>query len=294
MNTTTMNRFDNHSTSMNGTVDIGNNDFDVLDDDVFVRQTTCPVVAAGETDNDNDQGEDNDDDDDDESEDENANLKQIRPGHSHGGSSSSSSIRRNDSFTSFLTRSERISILGKDPPPTEQEAVKRRIRFRDTLTEVYEIEKVDKHMKNQYWMTDDDFDRIETDIKMTQFRYENSKTGKIPFDNEKNSIRGLESILDGIDVKLYKHRQSVLQEIHQQKSMHGHVNDWEKVRHTSEINSDQCRAKAVHVARQDELEHKKAWGMISGTGLAEKAIAIVTEPINAPKKKNPLLFWKKH
>lgn len=287
-----MNRFDVHSTLPNSTdTEEKGNELDIIHDEVFIdagKLTLKDVVDDVDVD---DQGEDEDDDDD--SHDENAHLKQIRSGQKDGGS-----IRRNDSFTSFLTRSERNSLLGKDKPPTEQEASKRRIRFRDTLVDIIEFDKIGKDVKNQYWMNDEDFDRIETDVKMTQFRYENSKTGKIPFDETNNSIRGLESILYGIDMKLYKHRQSVLQEIHVQKSKHGFVKDWERVRQTSEVNSDFCRTKAVEIGKQDEMEHKKAWDIIPGSVIAEKSLGKVMTTTgaaakNETKKKNPLLFWKK-
>ena len=292
MDVTKMNRFDVHSTLPNSTdTEEKGNELDIIHDEVFIdagKLTLKDVVDDVDVD---DQGKDEDDDDD--SHDENAHLKQIRSGQKDGGS-----IRRNDSFTSFLTRSERNSLLGKDKPPTEQEASKRRIRFRDTLVDIIEFDKIGKDVKNQYWMNDEDFDRIETDVKMTQFRYENSKTGKIPFDETNNSIRGLESILYGIDMKLYKHRQSVLQEIHVQKSKHGFVKDWERVRQTSEVNSDFCRTKAVEIGKQDEMEHKKAWDIIPGSVIAEKNLGKVMTPTgaaakNETKKKNPLLFWKK-
>ena len=292
MDVTKMNRFDVHSTLPNSTdTEEKGNELDIIHDEVFIdagKLTLKDVVDDVDVD---DQGEDEDDDDD--SHDENAHLKQIRSGQKDGGS-----IRRNDSFTSFLTRSERNSLLGKDKPPTEQEASKRRIRFRDTLVDIIEFDKIGKDVKNQYWMNDEDFDRIETDVKMTQFRYENSKTGKIPFDETNNSIRGLESILYGIDMKLYKHRQSVLQEIHVQKSKHGFVKDWERVRQTSEVNSDFCRTKAVEIGKQDEMEHKKAWDIIPGSVIAEKSLGKVMTTTgaaakNETKKKNPLLFWKK-
>ena len=292
MDVTKMNRFDVHSTLPNSTdTEEKGNELDIIHDEVFIdagKLTLKDVVDDVDVD---DQGKDEEDDDD--SHDENAHLKQIRSGQKDGGS-----IRRNDSFTSFLTRSERNSLLGKDKPPTEQEASKRRIRFRDTLVDIIEFDKIGKDVKNQYWMNDEDFDRIETDVKMTQFRYENSKAGKIPFDETNNSIRGLESIRYGIDMKLYKHRQSVLQEIHVQKSKHGFVKDWERVRQTSEVNSDFCRTKAVEIGKQDEMEHKKAWDIIPGSVIAEKNLGKVMTPTgaaakNETKKKNPLLFWKK-
>ena len=291
----TMNQFDVHSIGLAEWNEERGNKLDMINDEVFANDLGKDKVV----DDDEQGGEDNDetvnDDDDDDSHDKNAHLKQLRPGNN-----GVSSIRRHDSFTSFLTRSERNLILGKDSPPTELEASKRRIRFRETLVDIIEFDKIGKDVKNQYWMTDEDFDRIETDVKMTQFRFENSKSGKIPFDEANNSIRGLESILYGIDLKLYKHRQSVLQEIHQQKLTHGFVNDWERVRHTSEVNSDFCRSKALETGKQDEMEHRKAWNLIAnsipGTGnlIVEKTPATPSVAVskNGTKKKNPLLFWK--
>jgi hypothetical protein len=249
----------------------------MMNDEVFV---TSDAVERVERNDDVD-----DDDESSESEDENAHLKQLRPGQN-------SSIRRNDSYTSFLSRSERNSILGKDLPPTQQEVAKRRIQFRDSLFDIVEFEKVEKNMKDQYWMTDTDFDRIETDVRMTQFRYENAKTGKIPFDEVNNSIRGLESVIHGVDVKLYHHRQSVLNEIHQQKRVHGCVTDWDRVRLASEKHSISCLTKAVEVGRQDELEHNKAWDMtVTTTENPAKNVTKQVEP--KTRKNNPFLFWKK-
>jgi hypothetical protein len=227
------------------------------------------------------------DDDDESSDDEDAHLKKLRPAQH--------SIRRNDSFTSFLSRSERNIILGKDKPPPSSEASKRRIQFRDALEDVKEIEKIQDEFKEHYWMTDTDFDRIETDVKMTQFRWQNSKTGKIPFDEVNNSIRGLENVIrdekSNVDMTLYNHRRSVLHEIHRQKSIHGKVVEWEKVRVASEKYSLKSISLASEMGTQDELEHKKACGVVIMGAITNQGS--VTRKEDTKGKGNPMFFWKK-
>jgi hypothetical protein len=269
----TMNRLDNNSESLDA-VHPKEEKETMTNEKVEIRNSNENFVDG------------DDHDDAESSDDENAHLKQLRPGQN-------SSIRRNDSFTSFITRSERKSLFGEDPPPTEQEAAKRRVKFCEPLFDVYEIEKVDNAIKDQYWMNDEDFDRIETDLKVTQFRYENYKNGKIPFDEEQNTVRGLESMIsdDNLDMKMHKHQQSVLHEIHQQKAVHGCVFDWEKVRLTSEKFSAKCRANAAEVGKQDEIDFKEAWGMIAAK--TKQAVSKVHGALEDKKKRNPFLFWKK-
>jgi hypothetical protein len=232
------------------------------------------------------------DDDDDSSVDENAHLKQLQPG------AQQHSIRRNDSFDSFITRSERALLLGKDLPPPPSEASRRRIKFSESLEDIKEIERVHPEVKEQYWMTNSDFDRIESEIRITQFRWENAQAGKIPFDEINNSIRGLESVIPdektNVDVTLFNHRRSVLQEIHRQKSLHGAVVDWDKVRQASQRYSKRSMQRATEVAAQDELAHKKAWDMV--------VIETIITPIKGGRvdrkkqtsKGNPFLFWRKN
>jgi hypothetical protein len=236
---------------------------------------------------------DGDDDDDDESsDDENAHLKQLQPGGAQ-----QCSIRRNDSFDNFMTRSQRALILGKDVPPPASVASRRKIQFSDSLEFFRAVEPVQAEVKDQYWMTNEDFDRIESEIRITQFRWENAKTGRIPFDEVNNSIRGLESIITeekgNFDATLFNHRRSVLQEIHRQKSLHGAVRDWDKVRRASQRYSELSVRRATEMAALDELANKRAWGVA-------EVMDTSTIPAKGEGKKkkrqmsnSSLFFWKK-
>ena len=198
--------------------------------------------------------------DDSSSEDEDANLKQLRP------AASQFSIRRNDSFNSFLTRSERAALLGKDKPPPPEEARKRRVKFHDdpTLETVHVIDKVGDEDKAQVYMNNDDFSRAETELKLTMFRWENHLAGTISFDEANNSMRGLEHLADRakqnkIDLQKYKHNRAVLEEINRQKQDYGEVKDWEVVRKISQQFSVHSLNHAVEHGRKDREAYQKAW-----------------------------------
>lgn len=224
---------------------------------------------------------DDDDDDDESSDDDDAHLKQLLP--------QQGSIRRNDSFDNFISRSERIRALGKDQPPPASESSKRKIQFRDeNLEDIKEVELIED--KDIYWMTHHDFDRIETDIKLTHFRWENARAGKIAFDEANNSIRGLEHFdrarQNKKDIARYKHNQSVLEEINKQKYVHGKVVDWDKVRKTSERLSVVSARYAAELGKQDEAAHRRAWG-----DLVDKVTMLLPSAREHKKKKR--FFWQK-
>jgi len=230
-----------------------------------------------------------DDDDDDSSEDENAHLKQLKP--------SQISIRRNDSFTSFLTRSERAALLGKDKPPSPEEARQRKVKFvEDNLLEtVHEIDLVPVEDKPSVYMDGDDFSRIETDLKMTSFRWENHLSGHIPFDDNTNSMRGLEHLSDRPaankkELAKYKHNRAVLEEINRQKQDYGgEVRDWDVVRKTSMQFSVHSINHAVEVGRQDREAHQRAWSTESSHSSQAS-----DDDKKADKKKKPKFrFWQK-
>jgi len=230
--------------------------------------------------------DDEEDDDDDDSFDENAHLKQIRPG------AQESSIRRNDSFVSFMTRSERNAILGKDKPPSKEEAEKRSVKFKiePYLETVHLVEQVDDSEKDNVWLTNKDFDRQETEIKMTQFRWENHKEGKIPFDESKNTVRGLEHLFDQQETSKWKHARAVLEEINRQKlKFGGKVVDWTKVRQVSEQFSGESMKQAAAMGKADEEAYRQAW---------DPSLSPITEKEEdntkkKKKKKSSFLFWKK-
>jgi hypothetical protein len=80
--------------------------------------------------------------------------------------------------------------LGKDRPPSEEEASKRKVKFvhDDQLETVHQVETVPDEIKSQYWMNGSDFDRLDKEVSLTKFRWENHKSGKIEFDEDENSV----------------------------------------------------------------------------------------------------------
>jgi len=229
-----------------------------------------------------------DDDSSSESEDEDAHLKQIKP-------SNGFSIRRNDSFASFLTRSERAALLGKDKPPSPEEERKRKVHFVEDseLDTIHEVDLITEEDKPQVYMTGEDFGRIETDVKMTNFRWENHLAGKIKFDASTNTMRGLEHLDRDASRKSsmqkYKHNRAVMEEINRQKQDYdGTVRDWEVVRKISQQFSVHSTNHAVELGRLDREAHQKAWN----AGAATSASAASASP-NQDKKKKKKFFWQK-
>lgn len=247
---------------------------------------------------------DNDDDDDgassSSSEDENAHLKMLKPSNNNSVNNNITlSIRRNDSYTSFLTRSERAAARGKDPPPPQTEVSQRRVQFVDdhALEHVHEIEIIPPEERASVYMTQSDFERAETEMKITLFRWENHQNGHIPFDEDNNSIRGLEHLWDrpGQTKKTlatYKHSRAVLEEIMRQKQDNlGHVRDWESVRQISLQFSVHSHNHAVEVGRQDRDAHERARNSITAKAGENDTAAASAAPVK--KKAHKLRFWQK-
>lgn len=224
-------------------------------------------------------------DDDECSDDEDTYMKELRSGQPL--------IRRNSSIENFLSRSERMKDSGKDKPPPPSEASKSKIQFRIDLEDIKIVEQIDDAVKDSYWMTLQDFEKIETDLKLTEFRWENAQSGKIAFDHNNNSMRGLEFMdrdaQSQKDMTRYEHHRSVLGEIHKQKLDHGEVVDWDSVRSASERISMDSMNHATEMGKQDEIAHKQAWGEIP-TASSPSTVAPVH---HERKKRRSVLFWKK-
>lgn len=156
----------------------------------------------------------------------------------------SSFLFRYDEFASFVTRSERARQK-PDKPPDERKNLT--VRFhaankettdscgakdemddpghhfdRAVLCHIQEIPKCPEEDFKKLFMTRKDFERIDTDVKMTVIRWTNHLKGRIKFDTEVNTIRGLEEVLDEdlasqkYKIK-YKHQRAVLEEQHEQR-----------------------------------------------------------------------------
>jgi hypothetical protein len=208
-------------------------------------------------------------------------------------------IPRNYSYSSFLTRSERHRLEGKDPPLTPQEAAKRKVKFPDNdeeLETIHEVEPVADEEKKSYWLDGSDFDRFDNDVKITVFRWKNHMSGDLQFDEENNSIRGLEGTITGSSRedarKKWKHRQAVLTAISSARLDGKTLDtlDWEKIREVSLQNSLQHLKKAVALGVKDEQARVSAWTEISSS------VSHVNPRENNKKNKKKgfnLMFWKK-
>ena len=234
-----------------------------------------------------------DDDDDDDS--SSSYSDEDRLSSIHNIQKKNSSIRRTDSWQSFVTRSERNSILGKDKPPSEEEARRRKVHFHDnsSLECVHEIDYVPDDIKPSYYMTESDFERFDKELALTRFRWENHKQGKIKFDEKMNSVRGLERVLD-IDQDAerckWQHVRSVLEKQNDMKMSGKKDIDWETVRETSLKTSSEFSKHAVAMGKADEEAHHRAW-----SEKTESSESLGEPSTKKDKKKSGrgLFFWKK-
>jgi hypothetical protein len=220
------------------------------------------------------------------SEDEDEHLKSIRP----RSSTKPQLIKRNESYNNFLTRSQRLQILGKDKPPSPDEVSKRKVRFQEEDMEiVHEIPQVDPQDKEKIWLSNSDFDRQENEIKLTCFRWENHVKGSIPFDEDNNSVRGIEHLVHKRTENVkWKHNRAVLHEINRQKLEHGKVVDWHLVRQSSETYSVDDHKRAANVGKADEEAFLRAWNPEKYKKTDEREVKQTGK-----KKKKGFLFWKK-
>jgi hypothetical protein len=117
-----------------------------------------------------------DDDEDDMGEDEMKlrSIKNLRRGDSED-EGATASLRRYDEYGSFLTRSTRSEEF-PDIPPTPEEWAARKVRIDEDLGSVHEESKeLSKDEADAYFMTDEDFRRVDVDMELTQLRYEQAQ-----------------------------------------------------------------------------------------------------------------------
>ena len=205
--------------------------------------------------------EEQDDDSDDDDDDSVSSLQKIGKK-----SAKSGDIPRNPSWLSFVSRSERNHLLGKEKPPSAEEVRSRKVKFADEpqLETLHEVDQVSPEDKPNYWMNSDDFDRLDNEVKLMKFRWENHKSGKIKLDENTSTIRGLELMLKDPELKKargvqpWSHARSVLQEIHRQKTEEKEM-DWEKVRKESLKSSSVGVENAIVTGKADEHARLRAW-----------------------------------
>jgi hypothetical protein len=233
--------------------------------------------------NDNHDDGDNDDDDDrdddsESSEDSGAEgerafgaFKSSANANSNGNKSENEgrSIRRSNSWTSFLTRSERHREQA-DEPPTQQEVAARKVRFRDDpeLEEVRILEldpPLTSSEKRSCHGSSDDQDRMEMEVQMTLMRWDNHEDGKIEFDDNRHSIRGLIEHVDeqcperNRDGDIYHHMTRVLQEQVRQLTSGAKTLDQERVGEIARESALKESQRAQYIAQKDRIEAEEAW-----------------------------------
>jgi hypothetical protein len=230
------------------------------------------------------------------------------------------SIRRSNSWTSFLTRSERFHEK-PDVPPSPQEMAKRKVQFRDDteLAAIRIMEQLEPPLsdteKDSYYMTNDDMDRTKVDIKMALMRWDNHENGHIEFDDNQHSVRGLIDHVDEAcpprnrDEKMYLHSTGVLQEQNRQRHTGTYLNA-EQIAQVAALTAWEEAKRAVRIAQVDReaaeeaskanLVMKASFG-IKSTEKKEKRSARKGKDNDKPKadKKDKkkglgkLAFWSK-
>ena len=113
-----------------------------------------------------------------------------------------SSYRRYDEFGDFLSRSERAHRERlKDPEPKGKSGgsgeghKSQKVRFPEDeklFADVHEIPKMNDEDKERCFMTTENWVSIDNDIELTSKRWSNHMEGRIAFDEDNNTIRGIE------------------------------------------------------------------------------------------------------
>jgi hypothetical protein len=179
------------------------------------------------------------------------------------------SIRRSNSWTSFLTRSERHREQVEEPL-TQQEVAQRKVRFRDDpeLEEVRILEldpPLTPSEKRSCHLCDDDNDRMAMEVQMTLMRWDNHEDGKIEFDDNRHSIRGLIDHVDeecperNRDGAIYHHMTRILQEQVRQLTSGAKTLDQERVGEIARESALKESIRAQYIAQKDRIEAEEAW-----------------------------------
>lgn len=111
-------------------------------------------------------------------------------------------------------------------------------------------------------MSQTDFERSDRDVDMTIFRWENHKNGKIPFDHENNTLRGLEESIQEKEAierasNRSQHMKNILEEYNRQKFA-GHTQiAWDALRQKAAETSRTSLEYAQGLAQQDAAEAER-------------------------------------
>lgn len=175
------------------------------------------------------------------------------------------SIRRNTSWTSFLTRSERAAEH-PDTPPSPKELAHRKVQFTDeNEIRVMELDPpLTNSEKASTYMNGDDQDRMGMDVKMTLMRWDNHEKGHIPFDHSQHSVRGLIDEMPGDlperhrGTMLGDHRVATLQEQNRQRDT-GTFLDMDELGKVARESAESEMKRAELIGQKDHEDAEEAW-----------------------------------
>lgn len=216
-----------------------------------------------------------------------------------------SGIRHVDSLANFqkhCQQQQEAEASLSTSPVVQEEELQHQVTFSNEPVLVHIIPPVTPSDFARIWFTTADFERQEQEVKMTCFRWENHQQGHIPFDEQNNSIRGLEHLYretkDGhgspIPSTKRVHRNAVMAEIQRQRTENnGKILDLDKIRQVSLEASQSDRDKCLALGKADHEAAIKAWEYpVSVTD--HRVTSNEAQPIEKKKKKGKALrFWKK-
>lgn len=187
---------------------------------------------------------------------------------------SNRSVRRYDEYGDFLSRSERAHSerFGDDSALSTRGDVRTRerndkcsgkpsVRWQpEEVASVHEIPKFTDEEKEVLFMTQSNWQSIDTDINITTKRWNNHMEGHIAFDEDNNTIRGIEDMIFNLNKSrpIMKHRKAILEEVVRQKTENEYPN-WTKLSAVSLTSSAPQRKMAVELGREDEQEKNRVW-----------------------------------
>jgi hypothetical protein len=190
-------------------------------------------------------------------------------------------MRRNNSLENFICRSERNrrERASLDPRLLRDLAVHvsdveaRKVRFQLPVPagNVHELEELDSHAKEDYYMTRGDFARMQDDFKMVLWKWENHAEGRIAFDDSVHGLRGLEEITKGVYISdfysrgyatrvsgKFAHSKAVLLHL-QEQQLTGVYLDWDACKEVATAHSQPDIEYALFMGQHDYEEALHAY-----------------------------------
>jgi hypothetical protein len=185
---------------------------------------------------------------------------------------SQGSFRRYDEYSSFNSRSSRKLACNDDD---ESRLTERTVKvplcdsqgaIQEGGLTFYQQEPISEAEALDYYMQPEDFVRCDTDVKTSIVLWLKNKKGQGEFDEDFNTIRGLEELFDsmkhqndnkGRHYARLQHVKLVMEEVYRQhRSYSDRQLDAEKIRQVSLKSSEEALQRAIFMGERDEAEAK--------------------------------------